>query len=147
MAAKLSFVPALVAGLLFPLLAQAQDRDDSELARVLAQRGWFDLAEEICDRLDKGPSRSMVNYIRAEIQLGKVERETEFPKASQGLTDAAAFLKKFLDENPTHAMALKAQTRIGWVQARKGRLTMDAGELGSDASKHATLPQMTIADY
>ena len=46
MVAKLSFLPALAAALLFPLLAQAQDRDDSELARVLAQRGWFDLAEE-----------------------------------------------------------------------------------------------------
>jgi len=102
MVAKLSFVPALVAGLLFPLLAQAQDRDDTELARGLAQRGWFDLAEEICDRLEKGANKSMVNYIRAEIQLGKVDRETEFPKASQGLADAAGFLKKFLDENPTH---------------------------------------------
>ena len=61
MSAKLSFVPALVAGLLFPLAAQAQDRDDSELARALAQRGWFDLAEEICDRLDKGSSKGLVS--------------------------------------------------------------------------------------
>ena len=81
MMAKLSFVPALAAASAVPLLAQAQDRDDSELARVLAQRGWFDLAEEICDRLEKGGARaSLVSYIRAEIQLGKVERETDSRK-------------------------------------------------------------------
>jgi hypothetical protein len=147
MMAKLSFVPALVAGLLFPLLAQAQDRDDTELARSLAQRGWFDLAEEICDRLDKGSARAMVNYIRAEIQLGKVDRETEFPKASEGLAQAAGFLKKFLDENPTHAMALEAQTSIGWVQARKGRLALDAVDIETDASKHADLQKMAIQAY
>src|SRR6185503_14085142 len=147
MLAKLSFVPALVAALLVPLLAHAQDRDDSELARVLAQRGWFDLAEEICDRLDKGAARALVPYIRAEIQLGKVERETEFPKAVEGLTTASTFLKKFLDENPTHPMALEAQTSIGWVQARKGRLAIDALEIESDASKHSDLQKMAIQAY
>jgi|GEM_PF-3215031 len=147
MLAKLSIVPAVAAALLFPLVAHAQDRDDSELARVLAQRGWFDLAEEICDRLDKGASRALVPYIRAEIQLGKVERETEFPKAVEGLTSASTFLKKFLDENPTHAMALEAQTSIGWVQARKGRLAIDALEIESDASKHAELQKMAIQAY
>jgi len=147
MAAKLSFVPALVAGLLFPLLAQAQDRDDSELARALAQRGWFDLAEEICDRLEKGSSRAMVNYIRAEIQLGKVDRESEFAKASEGLASAAGFLKKFLDENPTHPLALEAQTSIGWVQARKGRLAVDAIDMESDASKHAELQKQAVQAY
>jgi tetratricopeptide (TPR) repeat protein len=150
MAAKLSFVPALVAGLLFPLLAaQAQDRDDSELARSLAQRGWFDLAEEICDRLEKGSggSRATVSYIRAEIQLGKVDRETDFAKSSQGLADAVALFKKFLEESPNHPMALEAQTNIGWVQARKGRLAMDAVEVESDAGKHADLQKQAIQAY
>jgi len=147
MMAKLSFVPALAAAFLFPLLAQAQDRDDSELARVLAQRGWFDLAEEICDKLDKGASRALVPYIRAEIQLGKVERETEFPKAVEGLTAASTFLKKFLDENPSHPMALEAQTSIGWVQARKGRLAIDALEIESDPSKHSDLQKIAIQSY
>jgi tetratricopeptide (TPR) repeat protein len=140
-------VPALAAALLVPVLAHAQERDDSELARVLAQRGWFDLAEEICDRLDKGGSRALVPYIRAEIQLGKVERETEFPKAVEGLNGASGFLKKFLDENPNHPMALEAQTSIGWVQARKGRLAIDALEIESDASKHADLQKMAIQAY
>jgi tetratricopeptide (TPR) repeat protein len=147
MAAKLSFVPALVAGLVFPLIAQAQDRDDSELARALAQRGWFDLAEDICDRLEKGSSRAMVNYIRAEIQLGKVDRESEYAKASEGLASAAAFLKKFLDENPTHPLALEAQTSIGWVQSRKGRLAVDAIDLETDASKHADLQKQAVQSY
>src|SRR5258707_10712397 len=140
MVAKLSFMPALVAGLLFPLMAQAQDRDDSELARALAQRGWFDLAEEICDRLDKGAGRSMVPFIRAEIKLGQVDRETEYAKSSAGLAEAVTLYKKFLDENPTHAMALEAQTNIGWIQSRKGRLAMETIEEESDPTKHAEPP-------
>ncbi|RPH50448.1 MAG: hypothetical protein EHM91_02020 [Planctomycetota bacterium] len=147
MAAKLSFVPALVAGLLFPLLAQAQDRDDSELARVLAQRGWFDLAEEICDRLEKGSSKGIANYIRAEIKLGQVDREVEFEKASKGLAEAVDLLKKFLADSPNHPMALEAQTSIGWVQGRKGRLAVEAIDMESDASKHAELQKLAIQAY
>ena len=79
MAAKLSSVTAFAAAMLLSLTARAQD--DSDLARALAQRGWFDLAEEICDRMDKGAGRSMVPFIRAEILLGQVDRETEYAKA------------------------------------------------------------------
>jgi len=145
MKAKLSTVPALVAGLLFSLSAYAQD--DSDLARALAQRGWFDLAEEICDRLDKGSARNMVPLIRAEIKLGQVDRETDFAKSSQGLADAAALYKKFLDESPTHPSAMEAQTNIGWVLARKGRLAVDAIDLESDATKHADLQKQAIQAY
>ena len=44
-------------------------------------------------------------------------------------------------------MALEAQTSIGWVQARKGRLAIDAIELESDASKHADLQKVAIQAY
>jgi tetratricopeptide (TPR) repeat protein len=145
MMAKLSTVTALVAGLLFSLTAHAQD--DSDLARALAQRGWFDLAEEICDRLDKGAARNMVPFIRAEIKLGQVDRETDFAKSSQGLADAAGLYKKFIDENPTHPNALEAQTNIGWVLARKGRLAVDAIDVESDATKHADLQKQAIQAY
>ncbi len=148
MMAKLSFLPALVAGLLISLTAQAQDRDDSELARVLAQRGWFDLAIEICDRLEKGSAaKAVVPFVRAEIELGKVDRETDYAKASEGLAAAAGLYKKFLDESPTHAMAMEAQINIGWVLARKGRLAVDALELETDAGKHAELVKAAIGAY
>ncbi|HZF00184.1 MAG TPA: hypothetical protein VE981_24450, partial [Planctomycetota bacterium] len=145
MTAKLSSVAAFAAALLCSLAAHAQD--DSDLARALAQRGWFDLAEEICDKLDKGAARNMVPFIRAEIKLGQVDRETDYAKSSQGLADAVGLYKKFLDENPTHPMALEAQTNIGWVQARKGRLAVDAIEVESDATKHADLQKQAAGAY
>jgi len=145
MKAKLSSVAALLAGLLFSLTLHAQD--DSDLARALAQRGWFDLADEICDRLDKGSARNMVSFIRAEIKLGQVDRESDFAKASQGLSEAVALYKKFLDENPSHPNALEAQTNIGWVLARRGRLAVGAIDLESDASKHAELQKQAIQSY
>src|SRR5258707_2311848 len=145
MAAKLSTVTAFVAALLVSLTAHAQD--DSDLARALAQRGWFDLAEEICDRMDKGAGRSMVPFIRAEIKLGQVDRETEYAKSSAGLAEAVSLYKKFLDENPTHAMALEAQTNIGWIQSRKGSLAIEAIEVESDPTKHAELQKQAIQSY
>src|SRR5579862_1544514 len=145
MAAKLSSVTAFTAALLVSLTDHAQD--DSDLARALAQRGWFDLAEEICDRLDKGAGRSMVPFIRAEIKLGQVDRETEYAKSSAGLADAVTLYKKFLDDNPTHPMALEAQTNIGWIQARKGSLAIEAIEVESDATKHADLQKQAIQSY
>ena len=145
MAAKLSTVTAFLAAFLVSLTAHAQD--DSDLARSLAQRGWFDLAEEICDRMDRGAGRSMVPFIRAEIKLGQVDRETEYAKSSAGLAEAAALYKKFVDENPTHPMALEAQTNIGWIQARRGSLAIEAIDVESDASKHADLQKQAIQAY
>ena len=145
MAAKLSSVTAFTAALLLSLTAHAQD--DSDLARALAQRGWFDLAEEICDRMDRGAGRSMVPFIRAEIKLGQVDRETEYAKSSAGLAEAATLYKKFVDENPTHPMALEAQTNIGWIQSRRGSLAIEAIEVESDASKHADLQKQAITAY
>jgi hypothetical protein len=136
---------AFAFGFLIPLAAPAQD--EVELARVLAQRGWFDLAEEICQRLEKGPSRTMASFIRAEIKLGEVDRESEFDKSLDGLAEAALLLKKFLAESPNHTLALDAQTTIGWVQARKGRLAVDAMELESDASRHSDLQKMAVQAY
>ncbi|HVR86529.1 MAG TPA: tetratricopeptide repeat protein, partial [Planctomycetota bacterium] len=145
MAAKLSTVTTFVAALLVPLAASAQE--DSDLARALAQRGWFDLAEDICDRMDKGAGRSMVPFIRAEIKLGQVDRETEYAKSSAGLAEAAALYKKFVDENPAHPMALEAQTNIGWIQSRRGSLAIEAIEVESDATKHADLQKQAMQSY
>jgi tetratricopeptide (TPR) repeat protein len=136
---------AFVAAFLTPIASPAQD--EVELARVLAQRGWFDLAEEICDRLEKGPSRSMANFIRAEVKLGQADRESELEKSVDGLAEAALLLKKFLAESGNHPLALEAQTTIGWVQARKGRLAVDAMEIESDAVRHSDLQKMAIQAY
>jgi len=139
---------SLVACLSAVLMAAAsQAQDEAELARALAQRGWFDLAEELCDRLEKGPSRPMASFIRAEIKLGQVDREGDFEKASGGLEDAVTLLKKFVSEAPTHPKALEAQTTIGWVQARKGRMAIDAIELEADPSRHAELQKQALRAY
>ena len=66
----------------------------------------------------------------------KVDRETEFPKASQGLADAAAFLKKFLDENPTHAMALEAE------QSRLQRRIADVAVALADGEAELPDPEL-----
>jgi hypothetical protein len=146
MIAKLVPVAAFaLAGLLSPARVVAQD--EVELARVLAQRGWFDLAEEICQRLEKGPSRIMAGFIRAEIKLGEVDRESDFDKSLDGLAEAALLLKKFLADGPNHPLALDARTTIGWVQGRKGRLALDAMGVESDPARHSDLQKMAVQAY
>jgi tetratricopeptide (TPR) repeat protein len=125
----------------------AFSQDEVELARVLAQRGWFDLAEDLCDRLEKGPSHGVASLIRAEIKLGQADREAEFEKSMEALGDAVALLKKFLGESGSHPLALEAQTTIGWVQARKGRLAVDAMELESDPGRHSELQKIALQSY
>jgi tetratricopeptide (TPR) repeat protein len=146
-------LPVVVAVFLFPLAASAQSQpssDDIELARSLSQKGWFDLAEEICEQIQKsgsGPNKVMVPYVLAEILLNKADREDDFGKADQGLTDAVTNFKKFLEANPQHALALEARVSVGWVAARKGRLNVD--QLGKESvpEKHAEFQKKAHAAY
>jgi tetratricopeptide (TPR) repeat protein len=142
MAKLASMVAALVC-----MAAPAAAQDEAELARVLAQRGWFDLAEELCERIEKGPSRAVAGFIRAEIRLGQADRETEFEGAARALGDAATLFKRFIDVNPGHPLALEARTSVGWVQARKGRLAVDAAGLEGDPIKQADLRKQAAQSY
>jgi len=145
MITRFASAAAFAAGILLSLPAVAQD--DTDLARALAHRGWFDLAEELCDRIEKGPSRNVALYIRAEIQLGQVDRESDFEKASKGLEEAVGLYKRFLDVAPAHPLALDARTGIGWVLARKGRLAVDAVDLEPDAMKQAELRKQAAQSF
>ena len=136
-----------------PLAAAAQavpSGEDVELARALSQRGWFDLAEEICDQIQKSgnsANKTIVPYVLAEIQLNKADREADFAKADQGLTDAVANFRKFLEANPKHPLALEARISVGWVSARKGRMLVDQLSTESTPDKHAELQKKAHAAY
>jgi len=146
-------LPVIVIALVSPLgvLAQSQpSSEDIELARALSQKGWFDLAQEVCDQIQKGgnaANRVMVPYVLAEIQLNKADREEDFTKADAGLSEAVGNFKKFLEANPQHPLALEARVSVGWVAARKGRLLVD--QLGKESvpEKHAELVKKAGTAY
>src|SRR5688572_22599406 len=138
-----AFAAAAWVGMAVPGFPQ----DETQLARALAQRGWFDLAEELCDRLEKGPSRCVAAFIRAEIRLGQADRETEYGKAAAALAEAVTLFRQFINANPTHPLALDARTSVGWIQARKGRLAMDSVEFEDDPVRQADLQKQAGQAY
>jgi hypothetical protein len=133
-------------------LAWGQDRDDPDLARALAQRGWFDLAEEILDRLEKSPSssteaRGTISLVKAEILVDKVDRESDVEKSKQYVTEAVGLLKDFIAKNPAHASALEARINIGWLSTRKARILTDAIEIEQSPERHAEMRREAAAIY
>jgi tetratricopeptide (TPR) repeat protein len=142
---------SIVAALIVPLAAQAQSGEDVELARALVRKGWFDVASEILDKISKGGApaaqKAMVPYVMAEIQLEKADRESDVEKSKQGMSEAVGQLRKFLDGNPNHPLAQEARVTIGWVQARMGRLLVDAMSAAETADKRDEYQKGALKSY
>ncbi len=130
--------------------AWAQD-EDSDLARTLTQRGWFDLAEEVCNGILKSArsadARSSVPLIISEIRLAQASTETDLAKQEQMVDDAVNILQKFVKENAAHKLALDARISIGWAMARKAKLITEALDVEADNAKHAELKKKAATVY
>jgi len=123
--------------------AFAQD-DDSDFARTLAQRGWFDLAEEVCDRIGKNSrstpeARAAVPLVLAEIALSRADNDSNVENSKKYMDDAIALFSKFVKENGAHPRALEARISIGWASGRKAKFLVDALEVAESQEKHGEL--------
>jgi hypothetical protein len=65
------------------------------------------------DAVIVGDTRDEPGFIRAEIKLGEVDRESDFDKSLDGLAEAALLLKKFLADGPNHGRAGRISTASG----------------------------------
>src|ERR1043166_2298414 len=92
-----------------PQSSDANDGEkDADLARALARRGWFDLALEVCDRLEKTSgrateARASASLARAEIYGKMADAEADVEKAKQLFDDAASILKDLSKAPPSSA--------------------------------------------
>jgi tetratricopeptide (TPR) repeat protein len=77
-----------VAGLLLAL-ATGNDNSEVELASTLARRGWLDLADELCVRIEALPGARLV---RAEVASERARREPDAAAAVRELDRAIARL-------------------------------------------------------
>src|SRR5690348_9675276 len=110
--------------ILFALVFAVAANDDHELdlAAALARRGWVELAEEICDRIEKSPSataaaRAGVPLVLAEVAISRAKRTSDVLQAVQGLDAAVVRLRK-----PKRMPTLDERGMIGWLHVQKGRL-------------------------
>src|SRR5437763_16477874 len=78
--------------------APGNDDHDLDLAAALARRGWVELAEELCDRIEKNPSasagaRAGVPLVLAEVAISRARVTTDALKAAKDLDAAVARLR------------------------------------------------------
>lgn len=114
------------AALAFGLLAN--DDHDLDLAAALARRGWVELAEEMCARIEKNPASSAsakagVPLVLAEVAIAKARFEADVLKAAKDLDVAVARLIR-----PGAALTLDERGMIGWLHVQKSRILSAAAE-------------------
>src|SRR6185295_10897494 len=110
------------------LLAPANDDHDLDLAAALARRGWVELAEEICSRIEKSPSSSSaardgVPMVLAEVAIARARVASDVLVATRELESAVVRLNR-----PNHALTLDERGMIGWLHVQKARILSNAAE-------------------
>ncbi len=131
----------LLAFLFLPLLAlPAASQDDYELANALADRGWFDLAEELYTRIQNNSSlapekRSEGKYGLLKMKMAEARREPELQKREPLFNDLIAKVEEFIQAFPNHPRRAEALSDLGELHQEKGKLLLnlaktDAGALG-----------------
>jgi tetratricopeptide (TPR) repeat protein len=132
--------------------AAAQEPDDFSFAKRLAYRGWFDLAKDICDRIEKDNSmprdaRSALPILLAEIELAKADRETDPKKALEFMSGSISRLQKFIADEERHPRIFEAHINIGYLKSRKAKALVDQIEGAKTAEEHDRLRQEAATLY
>src|SRR6185295_17040978 len=110
------------------LMACANNDPELDLAAALARRGWVELAEEMCERIEKNPGSSAtakagVPLVLAEVAIAKARVEADVLVAAKNLDLAVARLNR-----TGHALTLDERGMIGWLHVQKARLLSASAE-------------------
>jgi tetratricopeptide (TPR) repeat protein len=101
---------------------------DLELASALARRGWVELAEELCARIEKNPAaspaaRAGLPMALAEVAVAKARVELDVQKATTELETA---IERF--NRPSQAPTLDERGMIGWLHVQRARILSAAAQ-------------------
>ncbi len=109
------------------LLLSVLGNNDEELARALARRGWFDLAETASARVpaDRRP------IVQADILALRMENDVDFESRRRHLDAAIALL--------TGLQVNEARMNLGWLLARRARVITAEAQLENNTEKQAAL--------
>src|SRR5688572_11935429 len=149
----LRWLPALaMAAIAGAGAASAQEPDDFSFAKRLAYRGWFDLAEVVCARIERDNSlprdiRTSLPILLAEIELAKADREPEPEKSVKFISESISRLGKFITDEPNHPRIYEAHINIGYLKLRKAKSHVDRMEASKSAEEHDRLKQEATTLY
>jgi len=108
-------------------------QEDFELANALAERGWYDLSEELFGKITNSGSLSpekkaegdygmaRIKILMAERAESADEKDKLYQKAIEGIE---GFRKKF----PQHRLAGEALSDIGYLYQSRGKALMNAAK-------------------
>jgi tetratricopeptide (TPR) repeat protein len=121
------------ATLLLALSAPSNGDPDLELAGALARRGWIELAEDLCARIEKNPAasaaaRAGLPMVLAEVAVAKARVEVDVLKATRELELAIERFKR-----PNLAPTLDERGMIGWLHVQRARILSAAA--GDDPAR------------
>jgi tetratricopeptide (TPR) repeat protein len=129
------------------LLAPADGDPDLDLAAALARRGWVELAEELCGRIEKNPrsspaARDGVPMVLAEVAIAKARIEADVLKASKELEAAVERLNR-----PNHEPTLDERGMIGWLHVQKAKILSAAAQEDAALRPEAVRSWDTAVNY
>src|SRR6185503_10743508 len=129
------------------LCAPANNDPDLDLAAALARRGWVELAEELCTRIEKNPSsspaaRDGVPMVMAEVAFAKARVEADVLKATKELELA---VERFV--RPNHALTLDERGMIGWLHVQKAKILSAAAQDDAARRPEAIRSWDTVLNY
>lgn len=100
-------------------LVLGNDESQLDLAGALARRGWVDLAEEMCTRIEKNPPAGLP-LVLAELSAAKARRETDVTRAVAELAAGIARLRS--------QPSIEARGMLGWLLTQRAKLLTGAAE-------------------
>jgi len=125
--------PFLVAALLFAAAPAAFAQEEYDLGNALAERGWYDLAEEIFDRIGKSATlspdqKAEGEYGLARLNIQMAERADSTDEKSKLFQKAIDAIEGFRKKFPAHRLAAEALSDIAYVYQSKGKAFVTASK-------------------
>ena len=123
----------VAAALLLTAAPAAFAQEEYDLGNALAERGWYDLAEEIFDRIGKSTTlspdqKAEGEYGLARLNIQMAERAESTEEKSKNFQKAIDAIEAFRKKFPNHRLSAEALSDIAYVYQSKGKSLVAAAK-------------------
>lgn len=127
----------------------AAAKDEIPFAEKLAEKGYFDLAQSVCEELKNSASakpedKKAIVLVEAQINKSMADSERDPEKKKKFFEDAVKGYETFIKDNPTHPQLASAQFKIAELYQSKGQGMVDVLKAETDKAKRQAI--VTEAD-
>lgn len=125
--------PTFIAALVLAAAPAAFAQDDFELGNALAERGWYDLAEELFGKIGNSTTlppdqKAEGEYGLARLNIQMAERADSTEEKNKYFTKAIDAIEGFRKKFPNHRLSGEALSDIAYVYQSKGKALVAASK-------------------